>query len=69
MVCIERFAVSPEDMKLDRSLSAKALRGLKEHALNDEERKVGAAVTTVMEEETVRLLRSERIIQAYKDRS
>jgi hypothetical protein len=42
---------------------------LKEHALNDEERKVGAAVTTVMEEETVRLLRSERIIQAYKDRS
>ena len=29
----------------------------KERALNEEERQVGAAVATVMEEETVRLLR------------
>ena len=54
-IIVERFAVSPEDVKLDRSLSAQALRGFKERALNDEERKVGAAVATVMEEETVRL--------------
>ena len=56
-IIVERFAVSPEDVKLDRGLSAQALRGFKERALNDEERKVGAAVATVMEEETVRLLR------------
>ena len=55
---VERFGVSPEDVKLDRGLSAQALRGLQERALNDEERKVGAAVATVMEEETVRLLRA-----------
>ena len=57
-IIVERFAVSPEDVKLDRGLSAKALRGLQERALNEEERKVGAAVATVMEEETVRLLRA-----------
>jgi hypothetical protein len=63
---VERFAVSPEDVKLDRGLSAKALRGLQERSLNDEERKVGAAVATVMEEETVRLLRQAGI-PAYLD--
>ena len=46
-----------EDVKLDRGLSAQALRGLQERDLNEEEQKVGAAVATVMEEETVRLLR------------
>ena len=35
-------------------------------ALNDEERRVGAAVATVMEEETVRLLRAAGI-PAYVD--
>ena len=65
-IIVERFAVSPEDVKLDRGLSAQALRGFKERALNDEERKVGAAVATVMEEETVRLLR-EAGIPAYVD--
>src|SRR5262249_4154821 len=65
-IIVERFAVSPEDVKLDRGLSAQALRGFKEHALNDEERKVGAAVATVMEEETVRLLRAAAI-PAYVD--
>jgi hypothetical protein len=63
---VERFAVSPWDVKLDRGLSAKALRGLQERTLNDEERKVGAAVATVMEEETVRLLRAAGIT-AYLD--
>jgi hypothetical protein len=63
---VERFAVSPEDVKLDRGLSAKALRGLQGRALNDEERKVGAAVATVMVEETVRLLRQAGI-PAYLD--
>jgi hypothetical protein len=63
---VERFAVSPWDVKLDRGLSAKALRGLQERALNDEERQVGAAVATVMEEETVRLLRQAGIA-AYLD--
>ena len=63
---VERFAVSPEDVKLDRGLSAKALRGLQERDLNDEERKVGAVVATVMEEETVRLLRQAGI-PAYLD--
>ena len=63
---VERFAVSPEDVKLDRGLSAKALRGLQERDLNDEERKVGAAVATIMEEETVRLLRQAGI-PAYLD--
>ena len=63
---VERFGVSPEDVKLDRGLSAQALRGLQERALNDEERKVGAAVATVMEEETVRLLRAAGI-PAYVD--
>ena len=65
-IIVERFAVSPWDVKLDRGLSAKALRGLQERDLNDEERKVGAAVATVMEEETVRLLR-EAGIPAYLD--
>jgi Domain of unknown function (DUF4410) len=65
-IIVERFGVSPEDVKLDRGLSAQALRGLQERALNDEERKVGAAVATVMEEETVRLLR-EAGIPAYLD--
>ena len=65
-IIVERFAVSPEDVKLDRGLSAKALRGLQERDLNDEERKVGAAVATVMEEETVRLLRQAGI-PAYLD--
>jgi Domain of unknown function (DUF4410) len=65
-IIVERFGVSPEDVKLDRGLSAQALRGLQERALNDEERKVGAAVATVMEEETVRLLR-EAGIPAYVD--
>jgi len=65
-IIVERFGVSPEDVKLDRGLSAQALRGLKERALNDEERKVGAAVATVMEEETVRLLRTAGI-PAYVD--
>lgn len=60
-IIVERFGVSPEDVKLDRSLSAQALRGFAERALNDEERKVGAAVATVMEEETVRLLRAAGI--------
>jgi hypothetical protein len=63
---VERFGVSPEDVKLDRGLSAQALRGFQERALNDEERKVGAAVATVMEEETVRLLRAAGIA-AYVD--
>ena len=65
-IIVERFAVSPEDVKLDRGLSAQALRGLQERALNDEERRVGAAVATVMEEETVRLLRAAGIA-AYVD--
>jgi Domain of unknown function (DUF4410) len=65
-IIVERFGVSPEDVKLDRGLSAQALRGLQERALNDEERKVGAAVATVMEEETVRLLRAAGI-PAYLD--
>ena len=65
-IIVERFAVSPEDVKLDRGLSAQALRGFKERALNDEEQKVGAALATVMEEETVRLLR-EAGIPAYLD--
>ena len=65
-IIVERFGVSPEDVKLDRGLSAQALRGLQERALNDEERKVGAAVATVMEEETVRLLRAAGI-PAYVD--
>jgi hypothetical protein len=65
-IIVERFGVSPEDVKLDRGLSAQALRGFKERALNDEERKVGAAVATVMEEETVRLLRAAGI-PAYVD--
>ena len=65
-IIVERFGVSPEDVKLDRGLSAQALRGFKERALNDEERKVGAAVATVMEEETVRLLRAAGI-PAYLD--
>ena len=65
-IIVERFAVSPEDVKLDRGLSAQALRGVQERALNDEERKVGAAVATVMEEETVRLLRAAGI-PAYVD--
>ena len=65
-IIVERFAVSPEDVKLDRGVSSKALRGLKEHTLNEEERKVGAAVATVMEEETVRLLRQAGI-PAYLD--
>ena len=60
-IIVERFGVSPEDVKLDRSLSAQALRGFQERALNNEERKVGAAVATVMEEETVRLLRAAGI--------
>jgi hypothetical protein len=55
-IIVERFGVSPEDVKLDRGLSAQALRGFQERALNDEERKVGAAVATIMEEELVRLL-------------
>jgi hypothetical protein len=63
---VERFAVSPWDVKLDRGLSAKALRGLKERTLNEEEQKVGAAVATVMAEETVRLLRAAGI-PAYLD--
>ena len=63
---VERFAVSPWDVKLDRGLSAKALRGLQERDLNDEEQQVGAAVATVMEEETVRLLRQAGI-PAYLD--
>jgi hypothetical protein len=63
---VERFGVSPEDVKLDRGLSAQALRGFKERALSDEERKIGAAVATVMEEETVRLLRAAGI-PAYLD--
>jgi hypothetical protein len=33
-IIVERFAVSPEDVKLDRGLSAYALRGFKERALN-----------------------------------
>jgi hypothetical protein len=65
-IIVERFAVSPEDVKLDRGVSSKAIRGLKEHTLNEEERKVGAAVATVMEEETVRLLRQAGI-PAYLD--
>ena len=65
-IIVERFGVSPEDVKLDRGLSAQALRGFQERALNDEERKVGAAVATVMEEETVRLLRAAGI-PAYVD--
>ena len=65
-IIVERFAVSPEDVKLDRGLSAQALRGMQERDLNDEERKVGAAVATVMEEETVRLLRAAGI-PAYLD--
>jgi hypothetical protein len=65
-IIVERFAVSPEDVKLDRGLSAQALRGFQEHALNDEERRVGAAVATVVEEETVRLLRAAGI-PAYVD--
>ena len=65
-IIVERFGVSPEDVKLDRGLSAQALRAFKERALNDEERKVGAAVATVMEEETVRLLRAAGI-PAYVD--
>jgi hypothetical protein len=43
-IIVERFGVSPEDVKLDRGLSAQALRGFTERPLNDEERKVGAAV-------------------------
>ena len=65
-IIVERFAVSPEDVKLDSGLSSRALRGLKERALNEEERKVGAAVATVMEEDIVRLLR-EAGIPAYVD--
>jgi hypothetical protein len=65
-IIVERFAVSPEDVKLDRGLSAQALRGLQARALNDEERKVGAAVATVLAEELVRLLR-EAGIPAYVD--
>jgi len=65
-IIVERFAVSPEDVKLDRGLSAQALRSFQERALNDEERRVGAAVATVMEEETVRLLRAAGIA-AYVD--
>jgi hypothetical protein len=65
-IIVERFGVSPEDVKLDRGLSAQALRGFTERPLNDEERKVGAAVATVMEEETVRLLRAAGI-PAYVD--
>jgi hypothetical protein len=65
-IIVERFAVSPEDVKLDRGLSAKALRGLQGRALNEEERKVGAAVATIVEEETVRLLRQAGI-PAYLD--
>ena len=65
-IIVDRFGVSPEDVKLDRSLSAEALRGFKERALNHEERKVGAAVATVLEEETVRLLRATGI-PAYVD--
>jgi hypothetical protein len=65
-IIVERFGVSPEDVKLDRGLSAQALRGLQERALSDEERKVGAAVAVVMEEETVRLLRAAGI-PAYVD--
>ena len=65
-IIVERFAVSPEDVKLDRGLSAKALRGLQERDLNDEERQVGAAVATITEEETVRLLRQAGI-PAYLD--
>ena len=65
-IIVERFAVSPEDVKLDSGLSSIAVRGLKERALNEEERKVGAAVATVMEEEIVRLLR-EAGIPAYVD--
>ena len=65
-IIVERFGVSPEDVKLDRSLSAQALRSFKERDLNDEERKVGAAVAVVMEEETVRLLRAAGI-PAYVD--
>jgi hypothetical protein len=63
---VERFAVSPADVKLDRGLSAQALRGFQERALNDEERRVGAAVATVLAEELVRLLR-EAGIPAYVD--
>jgi hypothetical protein len=65
-ILVERFAVSPEDVQLDRGLSAQALRGVQGRALNDEERRVGAAVATVMEEETVRLLRAAGI-PAYVD--
>jgi hypothetical protein len=65
-IIVERFGVSPEDVKLDRGLSAQALRGFKGRTLSDEERKVGAAVATVMEEETVRLLRAAGI-HAYVD--
>jgi hypothetical protein len=65
-IIVERFAVSPEDVKLDSGLSSRALRGLQERALNEEERKVGAAVATVMEEEIVRMLR-EAGIPAYVD--
>ena len=35
-IIVERFGVSPEDVKLDRGLSAQALRGFQERALNDE---------------------------------
>jgi hypothetical protein len=63
---VERFAVSPWDVKLDRGLSAKALRGLQERDLNEEEQQVGAAVATIAEEETVRLLRQAGI-PAYLD--
>jgi hypothetical protein len=65
-IIVERFAVSPADVQLDRGLSTKALRGLQGRAPNDEERKVGAAVATVMAEETVRLLRQAGI-PAYVD--
>jgi hypothetical protein len=53
-------------VKLDRGLSAQALRGFKERSLNEEEQQVGAAVATVMEEETVRLLRQAGL-PAYVD--
>jgi hypothetical protein len=65
-IIVERFAVSPADVKLDRGLSAQALRGVQGRTLNAEERTVGAAVATVMEEETVRLLRQAGI-PAYVD--
>jgi hypothetical protein len=63
---IERFAVSPADVLLDRGVSAKAARGLAAHEPNAEERQVGAAVAAVLSEELVRQLRQAGIA-AYLD--